>query len=288
MSNTLRITTLAENTAGGHGTLGEHGLAFWVEAGPHRLLFDTGQGMVLLPNADRLGVELDQADAIVLSHGHYDHTGGLASALEAIGPTKVYAHPAAFQAKYARNDDGTSRYIGVSGPNEESTREKAGGLVWTEKPTEIVEDVFVTGEIARVSGFEDVGGPFFLDNECTRQDSLLDDQALFFPSAQRVVVLLGCAHAGVVNTLQYIHRITGGKPIHAVIGGMHLLTASQQRIRRTIDALHRLGVEFLAPMHCTGMTATVELWKAFPEKCIRCPVGTTMTFEAPEGWKQHA
>ena len=276
----VSVTTLVENTAGHLGVLGEHGLAYWLEVGPHKLLFDTGQGMALLHNAEQLGARLDQAQAVILSHGHYDHTGGLADVLDVIGPTKVYAHPAAFRPKYARINEDTSRFIGTSGG--EDVLGQAAELVPTEGPTEVVEGVFVTGEVPRVSGFEDVGGPFFVDEACRQPDPMQDDQSLFFTCAQGIVVLLGCAHAGVVNTLDYIHKITGGKPIHAVIGGMHLVMASQERIRCTIDALRGFDVGMLGPMHCTGMSATVELWKALPERCIACPAGTVLRFESPD------
>ena len=87
-------------------------------------------------------------------------------------------------------------------------------------------------------------------------------------------MLLGCAHAGVVNTLHYVHELTSGKPIHAVLGGMHLVTASRDRMDRTISELRRFDVERLGPAHCTGFAATAELWKAFPGRCFPCLVGT--------------
>ena len=109
----------------------------------------------------------------------------------------------------------------------------------------------------------------------------MDDQALFLDSRGGTVVLLGCAHAGVVNTLHYIRELTGGKPIRAVIGGMHLAAAYGKRMARTIEDLRRLDVESLGPAHCTGITATAQLWHAFPGRCFPCTVGTTVTFELP-------
>jgi len=274
-----RITVLVENTAGGHDLLAEHGLAFWIEFGRDRVLFDTGQGDVLSGNARKLGVRLELADAVVLSHGHYDHTGGLADVLQTRPRPKVYAHPAAFQSKYARNTDGTVHDIGMPSLDESKVRETVHELIWTNGPTEICPGLFVTGEIPRLTDFEDTGGPFFLDEQCHQPDPLVDDQAVFFDSSEGTVVLLGCAHAGVINTLQYIRQLTHNKPTHVVMGGMHLVNASRERIHRTIESLESFEIDLLGPAHCTGMIATTELWTAFADKCMTCAVGTTMEFK---------
>ena len=279
MSQSIRVTTLVENTARGVGILAEHGLAFWIEIGRRHVLFDTGQGMALCHNAERLGVPLASADAIVLSHGHFDHTGGLADALGQAAEAKVYAHPAAFDAKYARNDDGTARDIRMPLKDAVAVREVAAELVETCGPAEVVKGLFVTGEAPRETEFEDTGGPFFLDEKCREPDPLIDDQAMFFETSEGIVVLLGCAHAGVVNTLRYVQRLTDGKPIHTVAGGMHLAGASDERIERTVDAFRELGIQFMGPAHCTGMAPTAALWSAFPGQCFPCATGTRMEFE---------
>jgi len=282
VSRVTRVTVLVENNARGRGLLGEHGLAIWIEIGSQRILFDTGQGGVLSHNAAKLGVRLERANHIILSHGHYDHTGGLGRMLKAAGHPRVYAHPDAFLPKYARNDRGTGRDIGIREADESTMRRQPEDLIWTKQPTEIYQGVFVTGEIPRLTKFEDTGGPFFLDQECRHPDRLADDQAVFFESARGTVVLLGCAHAGVINTLEYVRRLTDDKPIHAVMGGMHLVSASQQRLDRTIEALRQLNVTRLGPAHCTGMTATMKLWDAFPERCFSWTTGSYMEFGVPE------
>lgn len=274
-----RITVLVENTAGGRGLLGEHGLSFWIEVGGKSILFDTGQGNVLLGNAQRLGIRLERLDAVVLSHGHYDHTGGLGDALRAARRATVYVHQAAFSPKYSRTPDGSAREIGMPQMDEQMIRDMAD-LVLVDGPTEICEGLRLTGPIPHTNGFEDTGGPFFKDRACTEPDPLPDDQAAFIETLAGTVVILGCAHAGLINTLQCIQSLTNGRPIHTVIGGMHLLHASPERMERTVLQLHRMNVQRLLPCHCTGLPAIARLWNEFPGRCAACPVGTVL--EAPQ------
>jgi 7,8-dihydropterin-6-yl-methyl-4-(beta-D-ribofuranosyl)aminobenzene 5'-phosphate synthase len=127
--------------------------------------------------------------------------------------------------------------------------------------------------------FEDTGGPFYLDAQCQRPDPLVDDQALFFETPQGTVVLLGCAHAGVINTLRYVLALTDNRPLHAVLGGMHLVHASTERVSRTIEEFKWLGVEMLGPAHCTGRSAVAALSSAFPGQILACNVGSQFEFE---------
>jgi 7,8-dihydropterin-6-yl-methyl-4-(beta-D-ribofuranosyl)aminobenzene 5'-phosphate synthase len=275
----VRITVLVENTAESSGLLAEHGLSFWVEAGSQCILFDTGQGGVLVNNAYRLGISLGRVDAIVRNHGHYDHTGGRADALRGNRPTAVYAHPAAMKPKYGRNKDGTSREIGMPLSCEQAVERRRGQLVLTEEPTAVSNIFMVTGPVPRATEFEDTGGPFFLDPQCRSPDPIVDDQAIFFESTRGTVVILGCAHAGIINTLRYVRHLTEDRPIHAVLGGMHLIGASVQRLKRTIEALRDMKLERLGPAHCTGRAATAALWDAMPGQCIPCHVETQVDFD---------
>ncbi len=277
---TTRVTVLVENTAYSPGLLAEHGLAYWIEIDSRRVLFDTGQGGVLVHNAYRLGTALRDTDAVVLSHGHFDHTGGLAEALRTKSPVPVYAHPAALESKFMVHSQGKSRDIGIPFPAKRAVREHAERLVETREPTSVAPGLFVTGPVPRITDFETTGGDFFLDAEGKRPDPLEDDQSVFFDSAAGTVVLLGCAHSGVINTLHYIRRLTNNRPIHAVFGGMHLVGASAERVDRTIEEFHKLEIQRLGPAHCTGIAAIAALWNALPGRCVSCHTGARFEFEA--------
>ena len=143
-------------------------------------------------------------------------------------------------------------------------------------PTQVTERLRLTGPVPRRTDFEDTGGAFFLDEACTQPDPIVDDQAAFVETALGTVVILGCAHSGIVNTLWHIHELTDGRPIHTVIGGTHLVRASAERMDRTVAELRRLNIARLLPCHCTGFPAQVRLWNEFPERCAVCPTGTVV------------
>jgi len=277
MIERLRITALVEDTATEGGLLAEHGLAFWIEADGHRLLFDTGQGMALRHNAEALGIDLRQADAVVLSHGHYDHSGGLVDAL-AGGRPAVFLHPDAIDPKYGRRKHPPHREIGIPRRCAEVLSASASSITWTGSPTEVGPGGWVTGEIPRSTSFEDTGGPFYRDPDCTEPDPLADDQAMFLDTRAGLVVVVGCAHSGVVNTLRYVAGQTDGRPIHALLGGMHLLRADRDRLDATAAAFDEYGIERLAPAHCTGSAAVRYLWARLGGRCEECSVGSRFEF----------
>jgi 7,8-dihydropterin-6-yl-methyl-4-(beta-D-ribofuranosyl)aminobenzene 5'-phosphate synthase len=278
MARPIRITILVENSAGGRGLQAEHGLSLWLEAGSERVLFDTGQTPgVLLHNARQLGIEIETADAVVLSHGHYDHTGGLREVLLRGGLPHIFLHSGALTSRYSRHRDGTVHEVGMPAAVDETfLRAHAASLTWTDGPTAVNDWLSVTGPVPRATDFEDTGGDFYMDAACVTPDPIMDDQAAFFHTPGGTVVLLGCGHAGVVNTLYHVRELTGGRPIRAVIGGLHLISASQQRLDATVDAFRSLGIALLAPAHCTGARAQARLGSDFPDRWEPCSTGTRL------------
>jgi 7,8-dihydropterin-6-yl-methyl-4-(beta-D-ribofuranosyl)aminobenzene 5'-phosphate synthase len=274
----ISITVLVENTVSDERLIAEHGLAVWIECDAGRILFDTGQGRALAHNAERLGVDLSTADAIALSHGHYDHTGGLPTALAAAPGATVYAHPAARGTKFAWSPTSPPRAIGVPGASAEALSANKGRFIETRGPTELFGGLRLTGEVPRTTEFEDGGGPFALDEACAVPDPMLDDQALFFPSTEGIVLILGCAHAGVVNTMRYVAELMGDERLHCVMGGMHLVGASDERIAKTMDAFRAFDVGRIGPAHCTGERAVARFHREFPERVFACPAGSRFEF----------
>ena len=272
------VTVLVENMAGDPSLLGEWGLSFLIETGKHRILFDAGGGRTLFENAQALKVDLTKLDAVVVSHGHFDHTGGLEKALETGGPVDLFIHPAAFAPRYFKGRDRVSRE--ENGISREALRSKARVFRETTQPTLVCDGVMVTGEVPRTADFEDtgVGGFIYLDQEMKTPDVVPDDQAVFFRVPEGVVVILGCAHAGVVNTARYVRKLAGAERIYAVMGGTHLLSASPRRMQATIEAFRELGIERILLGHCTGVNSYAQLAGAFPGRCVWPPTGARIHF----------
>ena len=278
MKPTVKIQILAENTANAAGLLGEHGLSLWLEIGPQSLLFDTGQGMTLRHNARQLNIPLETAEVLILSHGHYDHTGGLAQVLEKIPNIRLYAHPRALEPKFVILENAPVRENGISETNRKALKKYAPEIIETVEPCEIIPGVWVTGEIPRREPLETLRAPIYLDNRGKRPDTLADDQAMFIDTASGVVALLGCAHAGVINTLDFIAEFLGVTRFHAVIGGMHLLGAGEERLRATLSTFEKYQVEKLVPLHCTGEKARCYFREKLPERYREGQVGMSLKF----------
>lgn len=256
----------------------EHGLSIWLTAGEKHILFDTGMGPSLPGNAIALGVDLRQTDAVVLSHGHSDHTGGIPHVFECGMTAPIFMHPDAIQMRYRRLDAPPHKPIGMRPDVVDSVCARSADIVPALEPTRIMDGVWITGPIPRRTTFEDTGGPFFIDAECLVMDPLTDDQAMWLETGEGIAVILGCAHSGVVNTLDYIAELTGATRFHSVIGGMHLIEAREERIAATVDALNRYQVKRLAPCHCTGEPATSILSTQFREQYVCAGAGTTFAW----------
>jgi len=263
MVPTLSITAVVENTAGKFNFLGEWGLALWIEAGPHRILYDTGQGRTLIDNARLLGIDLRDAQALVISHGHSDHSGGIAALMAHGFHGKVYIHPKALEKKYQLEGDPPPRLKGIPPACEAALRDHGADVIHSAVPTEIAPGLIVTGTIPRRNDFEAKPGPYFLDEAGATKDPLIDDQALMIETPKGWVVITGCGHAGVVNTVRYAAELAGSGNIYAVAGGMHLFAASPQQVRTTAEQLRELRVPFLAPCHCTGIQTVGVLQAEF-------------------------
>lgn len=274
---TFRITVLCENSVGPiSGTLGEHGFAALVEpAGGQPLLFDTGQGATLLHNAARMNKSLAEVSGVVISHGHYDHAGGLLPLLKEIGPRTVFGHPEIFRPRHRVKDNGECWPIGM--PQGRTELEQAGAAFDLSPDfREIAPGVHLTGEVPRATPFETGDQGLYCD--CTGQevDSTPDDQSLVLESERGLVVLVGCCHAGLVNTLEHVAYSLGRRDVYAVIGGTHLGFCGQLQQEKTITALKKWGVQKVAASHCTGFAAAARLSREMPREFQQALVGYTL------------
>ena len=279
----LELVLVCENTASRGDIIGEHGLSWLIRTQNKSLLFDAGQGLGLDHNCCELGIDLSKLDAVLLSHGHYDHVKGLSAVLQQNDHCPIYEHSAAQAQKFSRTPTGTCKCLSIPLLTEDAaTKPWRHRLRFADKPTEVIPSVFATGYVPRVTSFEDVGGPFFLDPTLSQPDPLDDDLSLFFNTPEGTCVVLGCAHAGVINILKHIQTLTRNKPIAAVYGGMHLLVATEDRLNQTVTELRSLGSPRLYPNHCTGVSAIHHLYNAFPGKVFPASAGMKWRFELAE------
>jgi 7,8-dihydropterin-6-yl-methyl-4-(beta-D-ribofuranosyl)aminobenzene 5'-phosphate synthase len=273
---TLRITSLNENTAGmGTGILAEWGLSILIEAENKKVLLDTGASIAAVHNADSLGIDPGSIDRIVLSHGHYDHTGGLREMLSRMRKEiEVIAHPDIWQAKYHRRKDDPERYIGI--PFQRKELESLGARFnLSAKPVYITNNIITTGEVPMVTEYESIDPGLFIKQDSEFQaDQVLDDQAVIIKTEQGLVIILGCAHRGMINTIYHAQKITGISEIQAVIGGSHLISASQECLWQSIAALKDLGVQKLGLCHCTDLPVISVLAQEFGEGFLFVKAGT--------------
>lgn len=261
----LDITLLVDNVPG-PDLEGEHGLSIWIETPKLRILFDTGQGPSLRANANKLNIDLDRADALVLSHGHYDHTGGVAHVLRRNPSVHLFCHPSAVRPRYSITYGIASA---IHMPRESMAaldKLPSQRMHWTTEAVQISEDIGISGPIPRSTDYENTSGPFYLDPHGRRKDSIEDDNTLWINTPRGLVVCMGCCHAGVINTLNHIQRLSGVSTIRAIIGGFHLVGATHECIRQTVMALEVLAPEAIIACHCTGNRAMAALASAFKKR----------------------
>jgi len=259
------------------GVIGEHGFACYIETEKGNYLFDTGQGFAIVQNAIALKKDLGAIEAIMISHGHYDHTGGLPAVLQIKGRVGVYGHPDIFVERIA-SFEGKTRFIGIQ--HTRSYLESLGAdFRLGAEMIKIGPGVFLTGEIPRKSEFEkgDANMIACLANgEKIQPDPLKDDLSLIIDSDKGLIIVLGCAHAGMINIIEYAMEKMNRDKIHAIIGGTHLGFSSEEQFDETLKVIDKYKIDLLGVSHCTGLPKASMLHAKLKERFFFGTVGSTL------------
>lgn len=282
----LKVTVLAEDSVMYESPyLGQHGLALlvqvWRSAETYTFLVDVAQHPdALITNMELIHVDASAIDAIVLTHCHYDHTRGLARILKHIGKSNVpiVAHPDIFRLHFITSPE--LRHIGMSCEDAKEQIEAAGGVLFlTHEPLQLFPGVNTTGEVKRQTDFEDPGIALkTIKNGKIQDDAVHDDISVVINVKDRgLVILTGCSHAGIINIARYAIEITQHDAIEGIIGGLHLIEASEEKIKRTVIELSKQDVKWIAAGHCTGFNAQRGLSIKFGERFT--PLQTGLVIE---------
>jgi 7,8-dihydropterin-6-yl-methyl-4-(beta-D-ribofuranosyl)aminobenzene 5'-phosphate synthase len=268
--NDIQIKTISENTAATPLVMAEWGLSMEIQLGSRKILFDTGAGNinVLRHNMMVMRVDPTEISSIVLSHAHQDHTGGLRyflsqRACQTADNISIYCHPKTLEPTYVKSPvlNNAYRFFGCPFCVEEIRRYNANFSL-SKDPIELAgKDVMTSGEIPMINDYENVGFTFFnKDNEGYQLDTeMIDDLAMFIQTNRGLLIILGCAHRGMINTIHHAQKITGIDEIYMVVGGTHLANATKERMDQTIDELKRLNIKKIGVSHCTGLTSGAYL-----------------------------
>ena len=268
----LKIIVLVENKISRSGFIGEHGLCLFVEYGNNRFLFDLGQGRdTFIKNALSLGVPISEVDFVVLSHGHYDHTGGIVGLID-IGTDEIpiYASPYIRREKYKLLDNGEKKYIGI--PDTFSEKKLFLDFVFGVRK--------IPPDICLIPYAQDYGYPHSLSDRLIDsngvRDEFIDELYLCIEYKKGLIILTGCSHRGILNIVEYARNITGIDEVYAVIGGFHM--KGFDKGMQIGKALKEMGVERIYPMHCTNVDAICAMKQVFKSDCEVVCCGEEIVF----------
>lgn len=271
----MRLVTLIENNLGSQEDLfAEHGLSIYIEADDKKILFDTGQSGDFIDNAKKLKINLKELDVVVISHGHYDHSGGLKRLLEEIKPTaKLYLGEGFFNPKYSLRENGNYEYTGNSFDRDFLKEKKIETIFIKDDIKYISENIFIISNFVRDQTFENTNDTMFLkEADGYEKDPFYDEITIGIKMDKGLVVIVGCSHVGIVNILETIIQRTG-QMVYAIIGGMHLVKEDDQKINKIIDYLKEKEINLIGACHCTGKQGETMLSQQLGDRFINNNTG---------------
>ena len=271
----MKLSILTDNRVETRGLLAEHGLSVFIEDSALRLLFDTGQTYVFRHNAKEMGIDITRVDGIVLSHGHYDHCGGLVHYPDDAPMPPVYAGKGALDGKYKT---GQKRPVDIGIPWAKGGWPRINkSVVVNEKNLRIAPGAMLHTDIPCTVPFEGTPQGFLTGSiDSPAQDTMRDEQMLVLERENSIDVILGCSHPGIINCLSYAQSLYPGKRIGTVLAGMHLKAADDKRIDETIRQLKAMDIGLVIPMHCTGQNAICRMSRELGAQCRPLCTGQTI------------
>jgi 7,8-dihydropterin-6-yl-methyl-4-(beta-D-ribofuranosyl)aminobenzene 5'-phosphate synthase len=274
-----RITILCENLVGRLVGAGEHGFSAFIETDQGNYLFDTGGGRSIVANSLTLNKDLKSIRKVFLSHGHYDHTGGLSEVLKVKGKVDVHAHPHVFLDRIAvlkEEDREIKRFIGIR-YKKRYLESLGANFVFNTDFLEVEKGLFLTGEVPRQTTFEKPDPRLFTEIDgTTTHDLFLDDQSLILDTDKGIVLILGCAHSGMINIIHHVINKMRKDKFHAILGGTHLDFLTPEQLEESIKSLKNMQVEKIGVSHCTGMRAAFRLNQEFGDRFFYGCVGSVL------------
>lgn len=266
----LKITTLIENSKGDNKELiNEHGFSLYIEADEVKILFDTGKSGDFIKNAEKLNIDLSKLDYVILSHGHYDHSGGFMKLVDKVGASfKLIVGEKFFNPKYKLTEKAGYKYNGNPFKEKFIYDNNISTKYINEDVFYINKDIMVFSNFERKNNFEKLNENFFVKQGIEYNvDNFSDEIVLAINLHGLLFIILGCSHVGVVNILDTIIKRTG-MPIYGIVGGTHLIEADELRLNSTIDFLKEKKVAILGVSHCTGENAVREIKREFKERFL--------------------
>jgi 7,8-dihydropterin-6-yl-methyl-4-(beta-D-ribofuranosyl)aminobenzene 5'-phosphate synthase len=275
----MKVTVLCENTIGRLIGSGEHGFSAFIETEQGNYLFDTGSGPSIIGNSLALGKDLRTVRKILLSHGHYDHTGGLPEVLKLKGEVDVHAHPHIFLDRihvFSENQREIKKFVGI--PFKRTYLEFLGAhFIMNTDFIEVEKGIFLTGEVPRKTPFEKPDQRLLSETDGKySQDIISDDQSLILDTEKGLVLILGCAHAGMINIMNHVVSKIRKEKFYAVLGGTHLDFLTPEQLEETIKVLKKMDIEKIGAAHCTGMMAAFRFLQEFRDQFFYGYVGSVL------------